>query len=94
VSALACDRIGCLPGVHPKEHRRYVENDGSIRTYEYASFNLDNIATGRQLLTLYRTTGEEKYRIAADTLRKQLAHHPRTHEGGSGTRRSPVSDVA
>jgi unsaturated rhamnogalacturonyl hydrolase len=71
----------CLAYIR-KNIDRYVENDGSIRTYEYASFNLDNIATGRQLLTLYRTTGEEKYRIAADTLRKQLAHHPRTHEGG------------
>jgi hypothetical protein len=27
--------------------------------------------TGRQLLSLYRTTGEEKYRIAADTLSGQ-----------------------
>ena len=60
----------------------YVQEDGSIRTYDYSSFNLDNIATGRNLLALYKETKEKKYKISADTLRKQLAHHPRTNEGG------------
>ena len=61
---------------------QYVTENGSIKTYEYLSFNLDNIATGRQLLALYRVTGEKKYKIAADTLRKQLSEQPRTNEGG------------
>jgi unsaturated rhamnogalacturonyl hydrolase len=60
----------------------YVHEDGSIGTYEFNSFNLDNIATGRNLLALYTVTGSQKYKIAADTLRKQLAQHPRTKEGG------------
>ena len=60
----------------------YVQEDGAIRTYDYLSFNLDNIATGRNLLALYKATKDKKYKIAADTLRKQLAHHPRTNEGG------------
>jgi unsaturated rhamnogalacturonyl hydrolase len=61
---------------------QFVTEHGSIKTYDYGTFNLDNIATGRQLLMLYQTTNEEKYKIAADTLRKQLANQPRTHEGG------------
>jgi unsaturated rhamnogalacturonyl hydrolase len=61
---------------------RYVGADGSIRTYQYETFNLDNIPTGRQLLTLYTKFGDQKYRFAADTLRKQLRNQPRTHEGG------------
>jgi unsaturated rhamnogalacturonyl hydrolase len=61
---------------------QFVSEDGLIKTYEYVSFNLDNIATGRNLLALYETTSDKKYKIAADTLRKQLAHHPRTNEGG------------
>jgi len=60
----------------------YVQKDGSIRTYEYLSFTLDNIATGRNLLALYKATNDNKYKIAADTLRKQLAQQPRTNEGG------------
>ncbi len=60
----------------------YVGEDGSIRTYEYESFNIDNIPPGRQLLRLYQSTGEEKYKKAADLLRKQLANHPRTPSKG------------
>jgi unsaturated rhamnogalacturonyl hydrolase len=60
----------------------YVQEDGSIGTYEYLSFTLDNIATGRNLLALYEATNDKKYKIAADTLRKQLAQQPRTNEGG------------
>lgn len=60
----------------------YVRADGNIDTYDFDSFNLDNIATGRALLALYATTREMKYKCAADTLRKQLAQQPRTPEGG------------
>ncbi len=75
---------------HDERYRNYIEKqidqfvtaDGSIRTYQYASFNLDNIATGRILLKMYEWTREAKYKIAADTLRKQLANQPRTQEGG------------
>jgi len=62
----------------------YVSDDGSIRTYPYKDFNLDKINTGRQLLFLYEQTGADKYKIAADTLRKQLKNQPRTIEGGFG----------
>jgi unsaturated rhamnogalacturonyl hydrolase len=60
----------------------YVADDGAIATYDFNTFNLDNIATGRQLLALYKRTGELKYKRAADTLRKQLAQQSRTSEGG------------
>ena len=60
----------------------YVTEDGGIRTYEYGTFNLDNIPTGRQLLWLYSKTGQEKYRRAAALLRKQLGEQPRTASGG------------
>jgi unsaturated rhamnogalacturonyl hydrolase len=61
---------------------QYVDESGLIKTYKYEDFNLDNVAVGRALLTLYESTGSAKYKIAADTLRKQLANQPRTHEGG------------
>lgn len=61
---------------------RFVSDDGKIRTYGYAKFNLDNVNTGRQLLFLFKETGEENYKIAADTLRKQLKYQPRTNAGG------------
>lgn len=60
----------------------YIDDSGNIKTYQYSDFNIDNIAPGRQLLTLYNTTHEEKYLTAAKLLRKQLQNHPRTGEGG------------
>jgi unsaturated rhamnogalacturonyl hydrolase len=61
---------------------QYVDESGNIRTYKYDDFNLDNVAVGRALLTLFETTENEKYKRAADTLRRQLKNQPRTHEGG------------
>jgi len=60
----------------------YVNDDGIIRTYPYKDFNVDKINTGRQLLFLYTQTKNNKYKIASDTLRKQIQNQPRTNEGG------------
>ena len=43
----------------------FVADDGSIRTYSLDDYNIDNILPGRNLLFLYKTTGNEKYRKAA-----------------------------
>ena len=59
----------------------FVDGDGSIRTFKPKDANLDDINEGRVLFALYERTGEEKYRKAADFLRKQLDRQPRTHEG-------------
>lgn len=60
----------------------FIADDGSIRTYKLDDYNLDNILPGRNLLFLYKTTGDEKYRKAAALLREQLKTQPRTTEGG------------
>jgi len=60
----------------------YIEDNGSIKTYKMSDFNIDNISPGRVLLHLYYETREEKYKKAADTLRKQLELQPRTVSGG------------
>jgi unsaturated rhamnogalacturonyl hydrolase len=60
----------------------YVRDDGTIDTYKYDDFNIDNIAPGRSLVFLNQITGIEKYKKAADLLRTQLQNQPRTNEGG------------
>ncbi|MCE7064508.1 glycoside hydrolase family 88 protein [Dyadobacter sp. CY326] len=67
-----------------KDIDQYVDKDGNIRTYKFDEFNIDNIPTGRALLTLYQQTqpNKEKYKKAADLLWKQLSEQPRTKEGG------------
>ncbi len=60
----------------------FVQPDGTIRTYNINDYNLDQINSGKNLLLLYKVTGQEKYRKAAALLREQLKSHPRTSEGG------------
>ncbi|RKD20395.1 glucuronyl hydrolase [Pelobium manganitolerans] len=60
----------------------FIEEDGSIKTYKFADYNLDNVRNGYNLLMLYKVTGKKKYYTAAQTLRKQLQEQPRT-KGGS-----------
>ena len=59
-----------------------IAKDGKIKTMKYTSFNIDNINPGKILFDIYEQTGEERYKIAMDTLRKQMIQHPRTNEGG------------
>ena len=59
-----------------------VGENGVIAGYDMMSFNIDEIKEGSVVLFLYEQTGEEKYRLAAKTLRQQLETHPRTSEGG------------
>lgn len=59
----------------------FVEADGSIRGFKPNDHNLDDINEGRVLFEIYRRTGKEKFRLAADKLTAQLAAQPRTYEG-------------
>lgn len=60
----------------------YILQDGTIKTYKLTEFNIDNITPGVAVLRAYNLFKEVRYRSAADTLRRQLALHPRTSEGG------------
>lgn len=59
-----------------------IDSLGTIDGYNKASFNIDNINSGKILFTLYNETGDERYRKAIETLRDQLNDHPRVSEGG------------
>ena len=59
----------------------YLDDDGTILTYDFQSFNIDNINSGKMLQRLYARHGDAKYRAAIETLAAQLEEHPRTAEG-------------
>ena len=59
----------------------FVQEDGSIRTFEAEKHQLDDYNEGRALFGVYRKTGKEKYRKAADMLYRCLMAQPRTDEG-------------
>lgn len=59
----------------------FVNEDGSINTYDIEEYNIDNIRPGKNLFKLYELTGKKKYRKAMDTVYSQLKSMPRTVEG-------------
>jgi unsaturated rhamnogalacturonyl hydrolase len=59
-----------------------VNDDGTIDDYRLEEYNIDEVNEARMLLFLYKITGEEKYKKAAMTVRKQLDGHPRISLGG------------
>jgi unsaturated rhamnogalacturonyl hydrolase len=61
---------------------RFVGEDGTIQGYDAGEMNLDYINPGKILLLLYKETGAEKYKKAANLLRMQVEKQPRTNSGG------------
>lgn len=59
----------------------FVQEDGSIRSYDPEEYNLDHVNAGKTLFDLYQLTGKEKYRKAIDTVYGQLTKQPRTSTG-------------
>ena len=58
-----------------------VDKDGGIYLYDMSEYNLDFINSGKVLFDIYAETGDARYKKAMDLLARQLARHPRTHEG-------------
>lgn len=58
-----------------------VQPDGSILHYQTTEYNIDCINSGKLLFDIYNFTGHDKYRMAMDTLMKQLDNHPQTSDG-------------
>jgi rhamnogalacturonyl hydrolase YesR len=59
----------------------YVGDDGVIQTYRPDEFNIDHVNSGKMLLRYLERTNDDKYRVAAESIRQQLRDHPRTSEG-------------
>ncbi|MDO5520289.1 MAG: glycoside hydrolase family 88 protein [bacterium] len=59
----------------------FVQEDGSIHSYDPKEYNIDNVNAGKTLFDLYKLTKKEKYRKAIDTIYSQVKEQPRTKEG-------------
>ena len=59
----------------------FVQEDGSITSYDPLEYNLDNINAGKTLFDLYALTARPKYRKAMDTIYSQIKGQPRTSTG-------------
>lgn len=59
-----------------------VSADGSIHLYKKDDYSLDMVNGGKVLLDLYQETGDQRFRMAADTLISQMKEQPRVSDGG------------
>ncbi|WP_159520286.1 glycoside hydrolase family 88/105 protein [Sunxiuqinia indica] len=59
-----------------------VEKDGTIPRYSMEKYNIDLINPAKNLIILYKKTGEEKYKKALGQFITQMENHPKTKSGG------------
>lgn len=55
----------------------FVNEDGSVETYDTADYNIDDINSAKNLFYLYDKTGKEKYRKAIEQFYNHLCTAPR-----------------
>lgn len=67
-------------------HAKAVVNSstGKISGYSFTAYTLDNINPGQFLMQIYTTENASQYKVALDTLRKQLTKQPRTNNSATG----------
>jgi unsaturated rhamnogalacturonyl hydrolase len=58
-----------------------VAPDGSITGYRLDEFNIDQINAGKFILSMWKDSGDERFKIAVEQLMRQLVSHPRTPSG-------------
>jgi rhamnogalacturonyl hydrolase YesR len=67
----------------------FVDSEGNIKTtdrqgkiVDVVFNNVDNMMTGNSIVWMYEQTKDERYRKAAEKIRKSLDTYPRTSDGG------------
>ena len=60
----------------------FIAANGNVQTYRPEEFQLDALNSAKTVLALWQLTGEERYKLAAQKLVKQLESQPRTFDGG------------
>jgi unsaturated rhamnogalacturonyl hydrolase len=82
----AIDKLGGYDTLYNEYAKAYIDyfiqEDGSIKGYKILDYNLDNINPAKHLITLYKRTGKEKYRIAIEHFFSQIEDQPKTEVGG------------
>ncbi len=82
----AIDKLGDVDPRYSKYMEDYVDyfvqDDGSVLDYSMDEYNLDRISPAKNIITVYKRTGDSIYRKALDQFLVQMRSHPRTRSGG------------
>ena len=60
----------------------WIDENGNHKDYHLEEYNIDHVTPALGMMTLYRVTGQDKYKKMVELFRSQLKTHPRTNEGG------------
>jgi len=84
--AMSIDKLGVTDQKYSDYMKSYMDfffmEDGSIRDYKIEEYNIDRINPAKNLFTLFKRTGDEKYNSAIQLFVKQMENHPKTKSGG------------
>jgi unsaturated rhamnogalacturonyl hydrolase len=69
-----------------------INSEGRIKM-NYLSFNIDNVNAGKILFDIYAQSNDRRYKVAMDTLTKQMSEQPRTSEGGFWHKKTYVNQM-
>jgi unsaturated rhamnogalacturonyl hydrolase len=82
----AIDKLGDIDPKYSKYMEDYINHfikaDGTVLDYNIEEYNLDRINPAKNIITLYKRTGDPSYQKALDQFVKQMKTHPKTRSGG------------
>jgi unsaturated rhamnogalacturonyl hydrolase len=84
--SMAIDKLGVIDQKYSDYMKTYydyfINDDGTVKDYKSNEYNIDRINPAKNLFTLYKRTGEEKYNKAILHFVKQMENQPKTKSGG------------
>lgn len=60
----------------------YILSDGNILNFKVEDYNTDKVSPAKNLFSMFKETGEMKYKLAMDHVAEQMKSHPKTKDGG------------
>ncbi|MBN1791480.1 MAG: glycoside hydrolase family 88 protein [Bacteroidales bacterium] len=82
----AIDKLGDIDPRYSKYMEDYMDwfihDDGSVYDYKIEEYNLDRVNPAKNIITIYKRTGDSVYRAALDQFLAQMETHPKTKTGG------------
>lgn len=84
--AQVIDRLGSIDPKYSRYMEEYInyfiQEDGSVLDYKIEEYNLDRINPAKNIITLYKRTGDSLYRQTLEQFVDQMKTHPKTKAGG------------
>ena len=82
----AIAELGTIDQKYAKYRADYINHfvleDGNILNFKTEDYNVDKVSPAKNLFSMFRETGDVKYKKAIEHVVDQMKSHPKTKEGG------------